>query len=232
MSLRDNIKQLDQNINIEKRRGEELRRSYEEKAGMQAQEEKLADLWSKVQNVYTRCGLSMDHDPDTLQMLGSIEAKLEELIHRLEDAYHQDSELVKRLEWQKQKERRELLRQHRAQLFQEKQEERLKVSLQRSQNPVFKKAGKQVMYRSPPLRQEKRVVKDTSEEEAAKHDHNVFGVYLDRDKAPHTEAPVVEDPRKALSSRVVALRAAAAERAAAAAANSPTAADGAEAEVA
>merc|ERR1719453_2379548 len=174
----------------------------------------------------------MDHDPDTLQMLGSIEARLEELIHRLEDAYHQDSELVKKLEWQKQKERRELLRQHRQQYWQEKQEERLKISLQRSQNPVFKKAGKQVMYRSPPLRQEKRVVKDTSEEEANKHDHGVFGVYIDRKNMPHTEAPVVEDPRKALSSRVVALRAAAAERAAAAAANSPTAADGAEAEVA
>lgn len=213
-TLRDNIKQLDQNINQEKRRGDELKISYEEKAGMQTQEEKLADLFTKVQDVYLRCGLSMDHDPDTLQMLGSIEARLEELIHRLEEAYHQDSDLVKKLEWQKQKERRELLRQHRQQLSQEKQEERLKISLQRSQNPVFKKAGKQVMYRSPPMRQEKRVVRDTSEEEANKHDHSVFGVYLDRKNMPHTEAPVVEDPRKALSSRVVALRAVAAERAA------------------
>merc|ERR1719409_2690622 len=215
--LRDNIKQLDQNINQEKKRGDELRRSYEEKAGMQAQEEKLADLFTKVQDVYLRCGLSMDHDPDTLQMLGSIEARLEELIHRLEDAYHQDSELVKRLEWQKQKERREKVRVERQQYWAMKQEERLKISLQRSQNPVFKKAGKQVMYRSPPLRQEKRVVRDTSEEEANKHDHTVFGVYIDKKDIPHTEAPVVEDPRKATSSRALAMRAAAAERAAAAA---------------
>merc|ERR1719316_1783379 len=203
MQLRENIKQLDQNINQEKKRGDELRRSYEEKAGMQAQEEKLADLFSKVQDVYLRCGLSMDHDPDTLQMLGSIEARLEELIHRLEEAYHQDSDLVKKLEWQKQKERRELLRQHRQQYWAMKQEERLKISLQRSQNPVFKKAGKQVMYRSPPLRQEKRVVRDTSEEEANKHDHGVFGVYIDKKNVPHTEAPVIEDPRKA-TSRVLA----------------------------
>jgi len=228
MQLRDNIRQLDQNINQEKRRGDELRISYEEKAGMQAQEEKLADLWTKVADVYLRCRLPMDHDPDTLQMLGSIEAKLEELIHRLEEAYHQDSELVKKLEREKQKERRELLRQARQQMSQEKQEERLKISLQRSQNPVFKKAGKQVMYRSPPLRQEKRVVRDTSEEEANKHDHTVFGVYLDREGVPRAEAPVVEDPRKALSSRVVALRAAAAERAAAEAAS--LTADGAGAE--
>jgi len=216
MQLRDNIKQLDHNINLEKRKGDELRRSYEEKAGMQAQEEKLADLFSKVQDVYLRCGLSMDHDPDTLQMLGSIEARLEELIHRLEEAYHQNSDLVKKLEHQKQKDRREKLRLERAQYWAMKQEERLKISLQRSQNPVFKKAGKQVMYRSPPLRQEKRVVRDTSEEEANKHDHGVFGVYIDKKNVPHTEAPVIEDPRKATSSRVLAIREAAAERAAAA----------------
>jgi hypothetical protein len=217
LQLRENIKQLDQNINQEKRRGDQLRRSYEEKAGMQTQEEKLADLFQKVQEVYLRCGLSMDHDPDTLQMLGSIEARLEELIHRLEEAYHKDSDIVRDLEKMKQKERREQVREQKRQHLAWKQEERLKLSLQRSQNPVFKKAGKQVMYRSPPLRQEKRVVKDTSEEEANKHDHTVFGVYIDKKDMPHTEAPVVEDPRKATSSRVLAMRAAAAERAAAAA---------------
>merc|ERR1719217_973301 len=62
-ALRDSIRQLDKNINQEKRRGVELRRSFEEKAGMQQQEEKLADLFAKVQDVYLRCGLSMDHDP-------------------------------------------------------------------------------------------------------------------------------------------------------------------------
>merc|ERR1719217_300891 len=179
-ALRDSIRQLDKNINQEKRRGDELRRSFEEKAGMQQQEEKLADLFAKVQDVYLRCGLSMDHDPDTLQMLGSIEARLEELIHRLEEAYHQNSDLVKKLEHQKQKDRREKLRLERAQYWAMKQEERLKISLQRSQNPVFKKAGKQVMYRSPPLRQEKRVVRDTSEEEANMETHSIFGVYIDR----------------------------------------------------
>eukprot|EP00427_Karlodinium_veneficum_P023594 CAMPEP_0169107950 /NCGR_PEP_ID=MMETSP1015-20121227/25165_1 /TAXON_ID=342587 /ORGANISM="Karlodinium micrum, Strain CCMP2283" /LENGTH=614 /DNA_ID=CAMNT_0009169535 /DNA_START=117 /DNA_END=1961 /DNA_ORIENTATION=+ len=211
--LKDNIKQLDHSINQEKRRGDELRRSYEEKASMQAQEEKLGDLFAKVQNVYLRCGLSMDHDPDTLQMLASIEARLEELIHGLEEAYLRDSRQVKQLELQKQKERRERLREQKIQDSLVKQEERLKISLQRSQNPVFKKAGKQVMYRSPPLRQEKRVVRDTSEDEANARDHRVFDIYIDRKGLPQAEAPVIEDPRKALSSRVVALRAAAAEKA-------------------
>lgn len=229
--LRDNISQLNHNINMEKRRGDELRRSYEEKAGMQAQEEKLADLFAKVQDVYLRCGLSMDHDPDTLGMLGSIEARLEELIRRLEDAYHQDPELVKKLEWQKQKEGRELLKHQRQQQAQEKQEERRKISLQRSQNTVVKKSGKQVMYRSPPLRQEKRVVKDTTEEEAQRYDHSLFGVYIDGSGMPNSEAPVVEDPRKALSSRVVAMRAAAAERVAADTSDGAVMDGGGEAEV-
>merc|ERR1712003_506797 len=177
---------------------------------MQEQEVKLADLFAKVQDVYLRCGLSMDHDPDTLQMLGSIEAKLEDMIHGLEEAYLRDSKKVKTLELHLQKDRRERIREHRRLDLLAKQEERLKISLQRSQNPVFKKAGKQVMYRSPPLRQEKREVRDTSEDEANLKDHRIFDMFIDRKGMPQTEAPVIEDPRKALSSRVLAARAAAA----------------------
>merc|ERR1719401_2041084 len=155
----------------------------------------------------------MDHDPDTLQMLGSIEAKLEEMIHGLEEAYLRDSKKVKNLELHLQKDRRERIREQKRFDLLAKQEERLKISLQRSQNPVFKKAGKQVMYRSPPLRQEKRVVRDTSEDEANARDHHVFDIFIDKKGLPQADAPVIEDPRKVLSSRLVALRAAATEKA-------------------
>merc|ERR1719229_1917440 len=98
------------------------------------------------------------------------------------------------LEWQKERARRERVREHRMKEQLDKQEERLKASLLRSQAPVFKKAGKQVMYRSPPLRQERRVVKDDGDEEDAR-DHNIFGIYIDRKtNLPQTEAPVAEDP--------------------------------------
>merc|ERR1712139_621997 len=82
----------------------------------------------------------------------------------------------------------------------DKQKERQKKALLRSQDPVFKKAGKQVMYRSPPLRQQRKVVKDTSDEERNTRDHQVFGMYIDRgSQMPVMEAPIVEDRRKGRS---------------------------------
>merc|ERR1719222_1751071 len=178
--LKDNVKQLERNIAQEKHRCEELRRSYNEKAGTGQQVEKLQDLFHKVTDVYVRCGLSTDHDPDTLQMLAAIESKIEELIQGLDDAYQKDADLVMRLELKKDKERRERMRIHRIKETMDKQEERLKNSLLRSQAPVFKKAGKQVMYRSPPLRQERKEVKDNTDDEANARDHKVFGMYIDR----------------------------------------------------
>jgi len=195
--LKDNIRQLERNISQEKRRCEELRGSYNEKAGTGEQVEKLNDLFHKVTDVYVRCGLSTDHDPDTLQMLAAIESKIEEFIQGLDDAYQKDADLVMRLEWKKDKERRERMRVHRIKEQMDKQEERLKQSLLRSQAPVFKKAGKQVMYRSPPLRQERRVVKDDGDDEVHARDHGVFGIYIDRKtNLPQTEAPVAEESRR------------------------------------
>merc|ERR1712217_75541 len=209
-NLRENMRQLEQSIASETRKCEDLRKSYAEKAGTHAQDKKLEDLSEKVHEVYIRCGLATDHNPDTLQMLGSIESKVEELISSLDEAYQQDNDLVMRLEWAKEKERRERVREKKIKDDQEKQEVRLKQSLVRSQAPVFKKAGKQVMYRSPPLRQERREVKDTTDDEAYARDHRIFDMFIDRKGMPQTEAPVIEDPRKVLSSRVLAARAAAA----------------------
>lgn len=194
--LKENIRHLEQNIAQEKRRCEDLRQSCAAKADTQVQDKKLEDLAQKVHDVYLRCGLSADHNPDTLQMLALIESKIEELIQGLEEAYHEDGDLVMRLEWIKERERRERLKAHRRKEQSEKQEERLKNSLQRSQAPVFKKDGKQVMYRSPPLRMKQKEVKDTSEDEANFRDHQVFGVYIDRkSQMPQTEPPAGEDSR-------------------------------------
>eukprot|EP00747_Dinoflagellata_sp_TGD_P184013 gnl/TRDRNA2_/TRDRNA2_39298_c1_seq1.p1 gnl/TRDRNA2_/TRDRNA2_39298_c1~~gnl/TRDRNA2_/TRDRNA2_39298_c1_seq1.p1 ORF type:complete len:472 (+),score=185.45 gnl/TRDRNA2_/TRDRNA2_39298_c1_seq1:3-1418(+) len=211
-ALKENIQQLDLNINAEKKKCDELRKSYEDKAGTAGQDKKLADLFQKVRSVYLRCGFPTDHDPDTLQMLGAIEARLEELINGLDEAFQQDGELVMELERKKEKDRRERVRVERTKEQLEKQEERLRNSLQRSQAPVFKKDGKQVMYRSPPLRQERRVVKDTSEDEANARDHKVFGMFIEKkSQMPQTEPPELEADRRQL-----ALKAAAAKNKAAA----------------
>lgn len=195
--LKDQIKQLEQSIKQEKRRGQELRQSHAEKASTAAQDKKLSDLAMKVHDVYKRCELARDQQqPDTLQMLGAIESRIEELIQGLDEAYQQDEELVMRLEWQKERDRRERVRENRLREQSEKQEDRLKQSLQRSQKPVFKKAGKQVMYRSPPLRQERKIVEDTTDDEAHAKDHKVFDLYIDRKSGlPHTDAPTEEARR-------------------------------------
>ena len=42
--------------------------------------------------MYTRCNLARDQQqPDTLQMLGSIESRIEELIQGLDEAFQQDA---------------------------------------------------------------------------------------------------------------------------------------------
>eukprot|EP00931_Biecheleriopsis_adriatica_P073183 TRINITY_DN47522_c0_g1_i1.p1 TRINITY_DN47522_c0_g1~~TRINITY_DN47522_c0_g1_i1.p1 ORF type:complete len:624 (+),score=190.65 TRINITY_DN47522_c0_g1_i1:105-1976(+) len=196
--LKDQITQLEQSIKQEKQRGEELRQSHAEKASTDFQDKRLAILAAKVHEVYVKCDLAREQQqPDTLQMLGNIESRIEELIQGLDEAYQQDAELVMRLEWQKERDRRERVRENRVKEQIDKQEERLKQSLQRSQKPVFKKAGKQVMYRSPPLRQERKVVKDTTDDEAHARDHKVFDIYIDRKTGvPQTEAPTLEEPRR------------------------------------
>eukprot|EP00928_Gymnodinium_smaydae_P080822 TRINITY_DN64441_c0_g1_i1.p1 TRINITY_DN64441_c0_g1~~TRINITY_DN64441_c0_g1_i1.p1 ORF type:complete len:644 (+),score=256.46 TRINITY_DN64441_c0_g1_i1:193-2124(+) len=213
--LNDNISNLQTSINAEKQRRDQLQQRMEEQAGTEAQDRKLEDLSAKVHDVYVKSGLKDEHSPDILQMLGSIESKLEELIHGLDQAYQQDEERVMRLEKQKLKERSERVRVLKLKELTDKQEERLRQSLIRSQKPVFKRAGKQVMYRSPPLRQERKVVKNTTDEEANARDHQVFGMYIERKTQKlMTEPPVVEDPKQAAR----AARAAAAAGPAAAAA--------------
>jgi len=198
--LKDNIRHLERNIAREKQRGEELRRSYAEKAGTQVQDKTLGDLAQKVHDVYVRCGLSADGSLDPLQMLALIESKIEELISGLDEAYNEESSMVMQLEWIKEKERRERLKEFRKKEQQEKQEERLKASWLRSRAPVFKKTGKKIMFRSPPTFREKKEVTDTSEDEAHAQEHKVFGVYIDRrTQMPHTEAPVIEEMRRTSS---------------------------------
>lgn len=198
--LKRSIHSLEAQIESERRRCDELRRSYEEKAGTNDQDSKLSELSKKVERVYLACGFDADHDPDTLQILGAIESKLEELVSHVDELVERtDSgeEVVMKLERARERERRERHRLERVEELTRKQEERLKNSLLRSQSPVHKKAGKQVMYRSPPLRQERKVVVDTSEQEANERDHRIFGMYIDKkDDMPKTELPELDDPRK------------------------------------
>lgn len=201
--LKDTINHLEQSIAQASRRADDLRKSYVEKAGTEVQDGKLAALSSKVIDLYRRFGLPLDHNPEPLSMLATIEKKIEDLIRVLDEAYLQDSELVLRLEKDKERERRERVKEFRLKEQTDKQEERLKNSLLRSQAPVFKKAGKQVMYRSPPLHREQKVVQDNGDEEAQAQEHKVFAVYIDRKtNVAQTDLPVPEDPRRGAPTQV------------------------------
>ena len=103
-------------------------------------------------------------------------------------------DLVGRLERDKERERRERVRQERLELQTRKNEERLKASLLRSQAPVYKRTGKQIMWRSRPAEGgEKQVVKEDSEEVERRRDFSIFGIYLDKQGLPHAKKPVVAE---------------------------------------
>merc|ERR1719191_179480 len=121
-------------------------------------------------------------------MLSIIEAKLEELLGYMDPTDGYDSEIVSHFERKKEIERRDRVREARKADLAKKNEDRLKASLLRSQAPVMRKTGKQIMFRSA-KQQEKKQVKDNSEEQGMIADHTLFGVHFDRDGKTHTELP-------------------------------------------
>jgi len=192
--LKENIRQLEQNIAHEKQRCEELQRSYEEKSGTKLQDKQLETLKDKVKDVYQKCGFSTDHGPDVLQMLGSIESKLDELIQAFDDAYQQDVKTIRTLEKGYTKKRRECQKAERKRLEDAMTEEKLKKKQERSKAEPQKMKTKQVMYRSFAGKKGKLIVKDSSDDEAHAQEHRVFGMYIDRKShLVQTDPPILED---------------------------------------
>ncbi|CEM00850.1 unnamed protein product [Vitrella brassicaformis CCMP3155] len=153
-TLRANIVELEKQVNEERRHCDELKETLRQKSGSKEQDAVLKELAAKVSEVYLACGFDIDHDPDPLKMLEAIEAKLEELLAQLDECEGVNAELVRSLEREKEKERREAVRQHKIEMQHKKNEERLRASLKRSQEPIKKKKGKPVMFRSPPERRD------------------------------------------------------------------------------
>eukprot|EP00746_Dinoflagellata_sp_MGD_P160445 gnl/MRDRNA2_/MRDRNA2_87199_c0_seq1.p1 gnl/MRDRNA2_/MRDRNA2_87199_c0~~gnl/MRDRNA2_/MRDRNA2_87199_c0_seq1.p1 ORF type:complete len:562 (+),score=196.72 gnl/MRDRNA2_/MRDRNA2_87199_c0_seq1:100-1785(+) len=188
--MKQQIAQLEKQIADEKAKCEELRHTVSQKRGASEQDQLLKELDASVLEVHTACGFDHDHDPNTLQMLGAIEAKLEELLTQLDEAEATNKDQLDALERSKEKERRERVRHQRKENSDRKIEERLKASLLRSQAPVHKKIGKQIMFRSAPLFQARKVVKEDDGFEDAERDHNVFGIWIAKDGIPNATQPV------------------------------------------
>merc|ERR1719499_1995967 len=112
--MKQTIAQLKQQIGDEQARCEELRQSVSQKHGASEQEELMKELAEKVVEVHNACGYDAEHDPDTLQMLGAIEAKLEEFLAFLDEAeLIGEKDKVEALERQKESDRRKLVRRQR-----------------------------------------------------------------------------------------------------------------------
>merc|ERR1711972_1175219 len=127
-------------------------------------------------------------------MLKSIEVKLEEYLTFLDEEEEEKPEMVESLLRNFERNRRVFVKTQRKQAMEQKTKERLEQSLERSQLPIHKKVGKQIMFRSPPLFQARRVVVQDEGLEEAIREHDVFGVYIDRkDGLPYHDRPKREE---------------------------------------
>ena len=122
----------------------------------QSQQEKeklLGELNAKVRMVYEQSGFDASSKPNTLFMLSQLESRLEVLLMEIE---RMPVDYVIKAEKEKEKRRRERKREEQQALQERLQEERNKRAIERSMQAPKKRIGRQVMYRSRPIRKEQK----------------------------------------------------------------------------
>ncbi|XP_032822303.1 cilia- and flagella-associated protein 100 isoform X2 [Petromyzon marinus] len=111
------------------------------------QEQVLEALSAKVCAVYRACVGTSEGNLGTLQMLTSVENRLEELLVELEGM---PPERVHSAERAKHKERRLRMREEKARQQKQHQEERLRRALERAQAEITHRTGRRLVFRSEP----------------------------------------------------------------------------------
>merc|ERR1712070_1200991 len=187
-SLNSQIEQLKGSISMEEDKARMLHLKASKNSGVQEQEQTLRELSLKVSDVYQKVGFEVDPNLGTLQMLTNIESKLEELLTTIGQM---DPTVVERLEKDKQKQRRTRQMEQTLLAAQREQEERNLRSLRRSQEPVKKRTGKPIMFRSAPITRKK---KTTEDQETKLNEEDDINFYLNL----HSPA-VVSNAQKAAS---------------------------------
>lgn len=189
--MKNNIDVLVKQINEEKAHCEQLRQTRDEKKDGAEQDDLTTLIGVKVAEVHRAAtDQASEHDADTLKMLAGVEQKLEEFLSALEkfDEEGYGAE-IRNLELDKERTRRAVARQQRKEEADRKIEKRLKESLQRSMEPMHKKVGKQIMFRSAPLFQARRVVQEDDGYEENLKDFDVFGIWISKEGQPNAAAP-------------------------------------------
>ncbi|KAK6482582.1 cilia- and flagella-associated protein 100-like [Huso huso] len=113
----------------------------------QKQDSILNILNKKVDDVYKSCIGDVPAKISTLQMLTSIENRMEELLESLETLPRDKVEAVER---SKEKEMRLRIREEQIKIKKQQQEERLRTAIQRANADTKKRAGRKLMFRSEP----------------------------------------------------------------------------------
>lgn len=188
--LQQSIAELEDHIKDEQEQSQQMRQRGLKTRGASERDQLIEEMTNKVIEVHTACGYDTEHDPQPKTMLRAIEAKLEEYLSFLDEeeelekravGYVKAREMhVDKLMIKKEHTRRENVKLWRKQMMERKQAERLETSLLRSQQPIHKKVGKQIMFKSPPLFQARRVMETDEGLEEAVKEHGVFGVFVDR----------------------------------------------------
>mmetsp|Transcript_38299 Transcript_38299/g.87709 ORF Transcript_38299/g.87709 Transcript_38299/m.87709 type:complete len:519 (-) Transcript_38299:284-1840(-) len=169
--LKHQIDALKGSIKVEEDKGRALLDRAGKNTGVQAQERTLDELNKKVAEVYRAIFSEADNSLGTLQMLTNIEARLEELLSIIDVMPKED---VEAQEKQKEKERRQRVREAKQALAAKLQEERIQRSIRRSQEPVHRRVGKPIMFRSQPIQRKKKAVDDSEKKVDEEDDVNFY----------------------------------------------------------
>ncbi len=171
-ALKTQIDVLTGSIKSEEDKGRALLDRAGKNTGVQEQESTLQELNKKVAEVYRAIFSDADSSLGTLQMLTNIEARLEELLSIIDAMPREEVEAAEK---QKEKERRQRVREAKQELAAKQQEERIQRSIRRSQQPVWKREGKPVMYRSVLVQKKKKKEDDLKDKE---DEEDQVGFYL------------------------------------------------------
>jgi hypothetical protein len=135
-------------------------------AGGDSQERLLTEFNQKVKEVYRKCLGDAEGNLSILQMLTSIENRLETLFETIE---MMPKDKVEQAEKVKDKERRQRIREEKMEAQRLLQEERVRKALERAKAPVKKKTGKPIVFRSAlPQRKVKKTEESKTKEEGIK----------------------------------------------------------------
>lgn len=156
-TLDNNIKGLNERIKIEQDKAEQYRRRTSANTTAGNQHKLLRALSEKVRDVYSKCGFDGGEQSVTLDMLREIEGGLESLLTEIKGL---DVRKVREAEKKKEAERRNRVRRLKKEEQKRQYEERLAKSTARAKAEVIRQTGKQVMFRSPPIRVRKKKKED------------------------------------------------------------------------